>query len=470
MISISPIKRLTLGLVFMTITLVLSAQMLGLLPVEQELQLKTRKILTESLAIQITQFPSHLRLARSKGILETLVKRNPEINSAAIRYKSGILLIEAGKHQNYWLLNPSEPSTSEQIQIPIFSGGEIWGNMELRYAPIASSNYFGLQVNNRLLLIIFIALAGFILFGIYLRKALRYLDPSSVIPDRVSNAMDIISEGILILDENEHIILANRSFSEKVGLSPKLLIGKTPKELHWQSKEQDDTPAWTQAQKTNKQVSEVPMSVQTNKFGMRSFLVNAAPIAAEDGKVRGCMVTFNDVTQLQKRNTQLSSAVNTLKKSQAQVKQKNKELAFLASRDPLTGCLNRRAFFQLVEAQFAAIKENDEPMTCIMLDIDHFKSVNDTYGHSVGDIVIKRLAKTVLSSLRSGDLACRYGGEEFCLYLKDNSSEEAYAVAERIRREVENLDFSDNPATKDMKITSSLALQITATMLTHLPG
>lgn len=456
--QIAPIHRLTLGLVFMTITVVLTAQMFGLLPDEQELQIQTRKILTESLAIQITQFPNHLRLARSKAMLETLVKRNPEISSAAIRSKTGILFVEAGRHQKNWLLTPSEPSTGKQIQVPIFSGRDIWGNMELRFTPIASTNYFGFQLNNRLLLIFFIALAGFIMFGAYLRKALKYLDPAGVIPDRVKNAMDIISEGILILDEHEHIILANRSFSEKVGVAPEILIGKTPKELQWHKPNQGVIFPWSQAQSTNKQISETPMALKTKKFGMRSFLVNAAPIAAENGKVRGCMVTFNDVTQLHKRNTQLNSTVDTLKKSQEKVRRQNKELAFLASRDPLTGCLNRRAFFQVVEAQFSSVRENNESMACIMLDIDHFKSVNDTYGHSVGDIVIKRMAKEVLSSLRNGDLACRYGGEEFCLYLKDTNSDEAFTIAERIRLEIEKLDFSDNPATKDMKITSSFGI------------
>lgn len=455
---LSPIKRLTMGLVFMTITMILTAQMVGLLPDEQTLQLQTRKTLTESLAIQLTQFPDHLRLAKSKSIMESLVKRNPEILSAAIRSTTGMLVIEAGRHKKHWRLRPSEPSTSKQIQVPIFSGQYIWGNMELRYTPVASSNLLGLYVNNRLLLICFIAVAGFILFGIYLRKTLKYLDPAAVIPDRVSNAMDIISEGILILDENEHIILANHSFSKKAGLSAKSLLGKEAKELKWQNTGQDTILPWSRARSTNKQISEVPMSLMTDKYGLRSFLINAAPITAEDGKVRGCMVTFNDVTQLQKRNIQLSSAVNTLKKSQSEVKKKNKALAFLASRDPLTGCLNRRAFFQLVEAQFKQTIENDEAMTCIMLDIDHFKAVNDNYGHSVGDIVIKRLAKTVLSSLRSGDLACRYGGEEFCLYLKDTSAEAAHTIAERIRSEVEKLDFSDDPATKNMKITSSFGI------------
>ena len=95
---------------------------------------------------------------------------------------------------------------------------------------------------------------------------------------------------------------------------------------------------------------------------------------------------------------------------------------------------------------------------CVMLDIDHFKLVNDTYGHSVGDVVIKILAKTVLNNIRDGDLACRYGGEEFCLYLKDVDSEGAFAITERIRQQVEMLDFSSDPATKDMKITTSFGV------------
>jgi len=457
--SLAPDKRIAFGLVTLTVAVLISAQLFGLLPDERESKLETRKILIESLAMQVSRYARGNQLLEIKSVLENIVTRNPEVLSAAIRSASGYILVEAGKHRKLWTLKINSPSSADQIQVPISGGRSMWGNMEIRFTPIEGKKLLGIPLNNMTLLIGFVGIAGFFLYGYLLRKTLSHLDPNAVIPDRVRNAMNIISEGLLILDEKERIILANNAFAKIIDTVPESLTGKTPKNMNWQyrSSDKQEMP-WTLARETNKPVSEAQMSLLTKQYGQRAFLVNAAPIAGDDNKVRGTMVTFNDVTQLQKRNTQLSSAVNTLKKSQAEVAKKNKELAYLASRDPLTGCLNRRAYFDVLDSRFATLLESGEAFASVMLDIDHFKSVNDTYGHSVGDMVIKQLAKTILANMRTGDLACRYGGEEFCLYLKDADAQGAFAIAERIRKQVELLDFSSDPATRDMKITSSFGV------------
>ena len=456
---ITPDKRIAFGLVTLTVAVLILAQLFGLLPDESQAKLDSRKVVLESLAIQVTQYAASNRLAEIRTQLQTVVERNPEVLSAGIRSANGYLLLEVGPHRNFWTLKSRDASTSEQVQLPIFAGRRPWGNMEVRFSPINSNQFLGIAINKVFLLLLFVALAGYFLYGYLLRKTLTHLDPNAVIPDRVRNAMNIISEGLLILDEKERIILANNAFAKLVGVDADALTGKSPQKMHWRYKSgnKSDLP-WTLAQKTNQPVSEAQMSLHTKQFGERAFLVNAAPIVGENNKVRGCMVTFNDVTQLQIRNTQLNKAVNTLKRSQAEVAKKNKELAFLASRDPLTGCLNRRAFYETIEPQFDSRMKADDPFACIMLDIDHFKSVNDTYGHSVGDLVIKRLAATILANMRSDDLACRYGGEEFVLYLNNTDATAAIAIAERIRQQVEKLDFSNDPATRNMKITSSFGV------------
>lgn len=453
---LSPDKRIAFGLVTLTVAVLIAAQLFGILPDEQKSKLESRKILIESVALQVSRFARSNRLLEIKSILQSIVKRNPEVQSAAIRSNNGYLLVEAGKHRKLWTLKSKDTSTANQVQVSVFAGSRKWGNMEIHFSPVNANQLFGLSINKNFLLIVFVALAGYFLYGFLLRKTLNHLDPNAVIPDRVKNAMNIISEGLLIMDEKERIILANNAFANLTGETPESLMGKTPRKMQW--KHQLAELPWTEAQKTNKSISDVHMNLQTKQFGTRAFLVNAAPITGDEGKVRGTMVTFNDVTQLQIRNTQLNKAVHTLKKSEAEVHKKNKELAFLASRDPLTGCLNRRAFYETIEPQFDSLMETGEAFACIMLDIDHFKSVNDTYGHGVGDVVIKILAKTVLANLRSGDMACRYGGEEFVLYLKDINADGAMAIAERIRQQIEQLDFSNDPATKDMKITSSFGI------------
>lgn len=115
----------------------------------------------------------------------------------------------------------------------------------------------------------------------------------------------------------------------------------------------------------------------------------------------------------------------------------NSELRQLAQQDPLTGLFNRRFAFQLMDKQFSLARRKGRQDCVIMADIDHFKSVNDSYGHQAGDCAIKAFATLLLQQLREYDLACRYGGEEFLLFLPDTQIAQAKQVAERIREAFE---------------------------------
>jgi len=112
------------------------------------------------------------------------------------------------------------------------------------------------------------------------------------------------------------------------------------------------------------------------------------------------------------------------------------ELEFLATRDPMTGALNRRAFFAGAATEWARSGRNGRPLAVIVADIDFFKKVNDTHGHHVGDEVIKDFAQRAGATLRPSDLLARFGGEEFVILLPDTNATNACVVAERIRRDV----------------------------------
>jgi diguanylate cyclase (GGDEF)-like protein len=105
----------------------------------------------------------------------------------------------------------------------------------------------------------------------------------------------------------------------------------------------------------------------------------------------------------------------------------------LASKDPLTSLLNRRVFMESLDREFARAKRHDTPMSLITLDIDHFKSVNDTYGHQTGDKVLKWLSEVLKATARAGDIVGRVGGEEFGIILPWTGPEQARILAMRIR-------------------------------------
>ena len=108
----------------------------------------------------------------------------------------------------------------------------------------------------------------------------------------------------------------------------------------------------------------------------------------------------------------------------------------MAITDPLTGLYNRRHFFVITEREICKVKRNGGSITCLMMDIDHFKRVNDTYGHTIGDIVLKEVARRIKSCLRDFDIVARYGGEEFVAIIVDSNLSIGQKIAERIRQRV----------------------------------
>lgn len=115
----------------------------------------------------------------------------------------------------------------------------------------------------------------------------------------------------------------------------------------------------------------------------------------------------------------------------------NKELQFLSITDPLTNLYNRRHFSNLLEKEFAFSKRHNQSLSLICFDIDHFKNVNDTYGHAAGDIVLSEIATMLKNKIRSTDVACRIGGEEFAIICRHTSKEGIEELAEKLRLQIE---------------------------------
>ncbi|TKS60729.1 MAG: diguanylate cyclase response regulator [Nitrospira sp.] len=141
--------------------------------------------------------------------------------------------------------------------------------------------------------------------------------------------------------------------------------------------------------------------------------------------------------QLTQTNAALVRSVADLEMAQAKILRQNDELERLASRDPLTGCFNRRAFYAQFEKAVAESREHDTELSCLMVDIDHFKPINDQFGHAVGDQAIQAVASCLSAGLRLTDALGRYGGEEFCLMFPRTTLAEAADLAERLRIRVE---------------------------------
>ncbi len=138
------------------------------------------------------------------------------------------------------------------------------------------------------------------------------------------------------------------------------------------------------------------------------------------------------------------------------LKNQNKRLKELVVIDPMTGLFNVRHFFSLLEKEMEKTRRTGVTTSLIIMDVDHFKAINDKFGHLVGDTVLKNIAKIIKLSVRTTDTVCRYGGEEFAVILSQTLLKDAIGVAERIRKTLEKADIRNDDQT--IKVTASFGV------------
>ena len=438
----SPALRISVGLVLLTISFLLLAELLGLAPDPARTTLDARKKVCESLAVQLSVAATYGEVGIIRETVRALVERNADILSASLRrIEDEQPLAVAGEHARYWKSEAdADVSTPTQAVVPIFRGKERWGSVEVRFEPLHASTLFGIELTPIMKLIGFVGLAAFGGFLVFMRRTLRHLDPSALVPARVKFALDALAEGVVLMDRQGRVMLANKAYLGKTGREEQAVQGTRISEWQWLRADNGHAVRelpWMQALREGSRQTGVNLILQDADGGQRTFAVNASPVEAGAGEVRGVLATFDDVTELENKNLQLEKTLNELQRSRNELRLRNRQLKILATRDPLTGCLNRRAFFERLDHAIDQAHLTGTSVACIMADIDHFKKVNDTWGHASGDEVIKRFAGLLGSNLRDTDAIGRYGGEEFCLLLWDNSLEQALATAERLRATVE---------------------------------
>jgi diguanylate cyclase (GGDEF)-like protein len=164
----------------------------------------------------------------------------------------------------------------------------------------------------------------------------------------------------------------------------------------------------------------------------RTLERHSTVLRSEHGKYLGRVWFFRDITERKRTETALRE---------------------LAHHDPLTGVPNRRLFFVSAAREFARARRSQRPLSLISIDIDHFKNINDQYGHAAGDEVLKSLSYTWGRLLREVDLLSRLGGEEFAVLLPDTALVGAHLVAERLRQSVAQHEVTEN--TEEIRCTIS---------------
>ena len=337
MSRLSSTHRIVLGLVGLVVSVLLVAGLCGLLPNSELSTQQTRSRFSESAAVSFMALASRMDTTELQATLNRICDRNPDVLSLAVRDATGQLAIECGSHRGLWKSTSAAPSPDECV-VPISSNGEVWGQLEVRWTEAAGFRFFGFRVRADIALTGFVAVNLLVCFSIFLHKVLRQINPGKVVPNRVRDALNALSEGLLVLDREHSIVLANDSFTESTGTSADVLIGTTPDQFGFtvvEGREDQELP-WNQ---TSRQGVPVKGVLLTRGQGdtKRTYAVSTVPVRNDKNENRGIVASFEDVTLLQRKQEELRFALSSLKSSTDAVRKQNRELEWLATRDTLTG-------------------------------------------------------------------------------------------------------------------------------------
>ena len=170
------------------------------------------------------------------------------------------------------------------------------------------------------------------------------------------------------------------------------------------------------------------------------------------------MTAFYDITERKRSEIELQKAHKLLQIQVREIEDLQDKMKEQATRDALTGLFNRRYLDETLERELARASRAGFPIGVVMIDIDHFKQVNDIHGHKVGDLILQALGNLLLSQIRAGDIACRYGGDEFLLILPQASKAITAERAEQLRTGFEALRVAVGE--KALQATISLGVAV----------
>ena len=233
----------------------------------------------------------------------------------------------------------------------------------------------------------------------------------------VQNAKDvvIVTEASPIDAPGPKIIYVNDAFTETTGYSAEEVIGKTPRIFQKKGTDKEELSKIREALEKKE-----PVRVTLRNFSKtgKEYWVDISilPLRDTEGKVTHFASIQRDITEYKKLE---------------------QDLQILCRTDPLTTAANRRAFNEILSQEFSRFKRSQKEYALIMIDLDHFKSINDQHGHSVGDQVLIEVTERCKDNIRVHDILARLGGEEFCILLPYTDSDQAKKVAERLREKIE---------------------------------
>jgi PAS domain S-box-containing protein len=301
--------RLVLGLVGLTGSIVMLAFMLGIVPDRASAVREGRAALAEAIAVHSTVAVMSGNVEHLESDFKLLVDRNTDLLSLALRLQNGQILVATKGHADHWQDMAGEYSKDTQVQVPIWAKERKWGQLELRFKVLNEGGIMGVFRNPLVRTLFFVAVLCFVAFYFYLSRVLRQLDPSNAVPGRVRSALDTLAGGLLVLDRKEQIVLANKSFAAVLGKTPEDLLGYRAGDLPWMdtdgSKVEESGRPWVEALNRGEAQTNRMLRLRHPDQGWLTFSVNCSPVLGAGAKYAGVLVSFDDITQLEKKEIEL---------------------------------------------------------------------------------------------------------------------------------------------------------------------
>lgn len=266
-----------------------------------------------------------------------------------------------------------------------------------------------------------------------------------LVPVSRHTLLENMVEGVLVLDNEHRIADINSAAMRFLGLSPNSCIGGSAPTL---------LGNWPQFLEYCN--SERETRGEITLLG-RHLDVRAMPLYEQGRRRHGLLLVLRDITDHRTAEDQLRDANARLHAHLAEIEALQDKLQDQAVRDSLTGLFNRRYLEESLQREIAQSFRSRRPLGIVMIDIDHFKELNDTHGHGAGDAALQALGQLLAANTRGGDVACRYGGEEFVLALPGATLEVAHERAEQLRQAVEAMRVEYAGATLSLSISAGIA-------------
>ncbi len=303
---------ITFGLSSLLSSVLLLALFAGFIPDRDGAIRAGRAALSEAIAATTSAMIAQSQFDQAQEILTFLVERNEDLVSAAVRRADGKIVAAIGDHLDHWSEIATDRSTDAQMQVPIYSGEQKWGSVELRFVSLKSDKWWAFVLDKRLQFIALVVGMSFVGFYFYLGRALKELDPSRAVPGRVRAALDTLAEGLLVVDPSGNIMLANQAFAQFIGDAPERLVGCKTSDFAWRDRDDaildNDSHPWNNALRAGDPVRNARVALRDVKDRLRTFMVNASPVMGGGGKLAGVLISFDDVTELQEKEIELQGA------------------------------------------------------------------------------------------------------------------------------------------------------------------